>query len=83
MITNLETFKEKKKLKKVIQDLERIEYLFNIIMKGMGSYKKYKPVKEVLYNIMENKGFVLAHLKQYKKLLNEKEQSDKLDKDGE
>jgi len=83
LITNLETFKEKKKLKKVIQDLERIEYLFNIIMKGMGSYKKYKPVKEVLYNIMENKGFVLAHLKQHKKLLNEKEQSDKLDKDGE
>lgn len=75
--TNIADFKEKRKIKKIIEDLEKLETLLQLVLKGLAVYKKYKPVRDILQNILENKAAVNAFLKSYRELLEKK--NDKLE----
>lgn len=79
--TNITDFKEKRKIKKIIEDLEKVETLLQLILKGLAVYKKYKPVRDILQNVLENKAAINAFLKSYKELLAKK--NDKLEEVGQ
>jgi len=68
-VTNIKDYKEKRKVKIIIDDLENVERLMSLIVKGMIGYKKYTPVKDLLSNVLDNKAIVSMYLKQYKKSL--------------
>ena len=68
-MTNIKDYKEKRKVKIIIDDLENVERLMSLIVKGMIGYKKYTPVKDLLSNVLDNKAIVSMYLKQYKKSL--------------
>ena len=70
-LTNLADYKAEKRRKKIVQELENIERLLTLIVKGLGKYKKYTPVGDVIRNVIENKALVNAHLKKYKNVKDE------------
>ncbi len=70
--TNLKHFKEKKRIKKIVSDLEKIEHLLSLILQGLGTYKRYTPIRELLTEILDKKGMIKLYLKKYKAILIEK-----------
>lgn len=77
--TNIQDYKEKKKIKKVIEDLETVNNLLFLILKGLASYKKYQPVRNILQNVLENRVSVTMFIKQYKELLAKNNEKSKVE----
>lgn len=71
MTTNLQQYKKTKKLSKVVEDLATINKLFNTILLDLTPHKKYRPVKEVISSVLDNKAMVDIFLKKFKKSLDE------------
>lgn len=70
--TNLQEYKEKRKQKRIVSDLENIERLLTVVLRGLAKYKKYVPVSDIIKNVMENKAIVNLHLKKYNEKIKEK-----------
>lgn len=67
--TNIQEYKTKRKIKKVIEELTEVQKLLSITLQGFSVYKKYTPVKEILRSILDNKALVDLYLKKFKKSL--------------
>lgn len=67
--TNLTEYKKLRKIKRVTKDLDEIERLLTIILKGLTTYKKYTPVRSILQSILENKALINVYYKKYKSVL--------------
>lgn len=74
-MTNLSEYKNKKKSQIVLRELEEILKLFIETKKSLEIYGKYIPAKDVYISIMDNEAKVLLHIKKYKKLLEEENES--------
>jgi hypothetical protein len=71
--TNLGSYKKIKKLTRVVEDLLKIQKLFNANLQIFSTYKKYTPVKEVLNSLTNNKLMVDMYLKKFQQSLEDYE----------
>lgn len=71
MVSNLEEYKKIRKVKKVVKELGELEKLLTLVLKGLASYKKYTPVRDILQNVLENKALVNVYYKKYKDVLDQ------------
>jgi hypothetical protein len=72
-IENLQDYKEKRKIKKIVTDLEKISRILSLTTKSITPYNHYAPVKNVLSVTYDNQQLIGIFLKKYKNLLKEKE----------
>lgn len=68
-ITNIQDFKQVRKIERIVTDLTKIEKLLSESIAKLATYKSYTPAKSVLTNLMENKALLVVHLKKCKTLL--------------
>lgn len=78
-MTNLLEYKKVKKIKRVVKDLSEIEKLMGLIIQGLGAYKKYTPVKNVISSVLDNKAITNVYLKKFKRALEIESQKNKLE----
>ncbi len=71
--TKLEDYKNNKKYKALIKDLDEIILIYILTIKGLSFYTKYKPIAETI-EILKDKKY---DLELYKKKYNDKLKSDK------
>ena len=67
--TDLIEYKKLRKVKRVTKELAEIERLLTVVLKGLTTYKKYTPVRNILQNVLENKTLINVYYKKYKSVL--------------
>jgi hypothetical protein len=79
MIINLSAFKESKKYKKLISDMEDILKVLTATQKALHFFKHYQIIQTLLLTIETDKGIVETYKKkfQYELQKNTKQDSDK------
>ena len=78
-MTNLEDYKKIRKIKRVVKELSEIERLLSLVLKGLATYKKYTPIRDILTNVLDNKALVNVYLKKYKGALEKINETNKLE----
>jgi hypothetical protein len=68
-IENLQDYKEKKKIKRVVTDLEKASRVFSLTTKSVHGLKHYNPVNNVLSVIYDNQQLIEIYLKKYRQQL--------------
>lgn len=71
-VTNLGSFKDKKKFKRYIEDLEKILKVIDLAQKGLIHFKHYRYVQEIVSVLETNKTLFDMHKKKYEKALENK-----------
>ena len=72
-MTDLEEYKQYKKAKLIVKDIEIILPYLAGIKKTLANYYKYVPVKNVFTSIVDNQAILNAALKKYKKIIDKHE----------
>ena len=62
-LTNLQDFKEKRKLEVIGQDLDTVLYLLKLIKSGLQDYSIYTPIRDIYICIANNEKLLKDHLK--------------------
>ena len=65
----LSEYKAQKKIKKIIDDLNMLVYLYNLMINGLKYYTKYSIVQETVSVLQANKTLLEIHLTKYKNML--------------
>ena len=71
MIIHLQQFKDKKKIKKYVKDIEDILKIITLSQKGLSIYKQYSSVQEMVSVLETNKMLLEMHKKKYESKLEE------------
>lgn len=69
MISSMSNFKNLKKARVLVKDLDNIDKLLMLSHKALFPYRKYIPCKDILENIKNNHSLVQLYLKKYKKIV--------------
>lgn len=69
MTTNLTDYKNKKKYKKIVEDLEAIIKVISLSQQALSHYKVYKVAQELISVHETNKTLLDLQLKKYQKEL--------------
>lgn len=71
MILDLKPFKEEKKYKKIISDIDSILLIFGLTQKSLSFFKEYVVCQEIISIIETNKVLLELHKKDYSTRLKE------------
>jgi hypothetical protein len=71
MIVSLKEHKDKKKIKKYIEDIDNVLKIIFLSQKGLGIYKQYSAVQEMVSILETNKIILEMHKKKYESKLEE------------
>lgn len=71
MIVSLKEYKDKKKIKKYIDDIENVLKIIFLSQKGLSIYKQYSAVQEMVSILETNKIILEMHKKKYESKLEE------------
>ena len=71
MIIHIQQFKDKKKIKKYIKDINDILTVITLSQKGLSMYKQYSAVQEMVSVLETNKILLEMHKKKYESKLEE------------
>lgn len=71
MTDNIVKFKDKKKLQKVLNDLQKCSLFVDMIIKEMLPHKIYNPIGDLLYQAQDSKQMLRIHIERVKKELND------------
>lgn len=72
MISSIKSYKDKKKAEKIVKDLSKLSGLIEKFISDVRDYDHYIPIKDIIFNIVDNKIIIELHLKKYKKILEDK-----------
>jgi hypothetical protein len=70
-MTDLTKFRELRRAKKIILDLQTLGTMFRYCADSLKRYDMYVPVRNVLDSLKDNLKLIDVYLKKYEKLLNE------------
>ena len=70
-ITNIRTHKQKKKYKKLIEDIDSILKIFDLTQRGLSHYKYIIAAQEVISILETNKTLLTLQQKELKKEIQE------------
>lgn len=65
MITQLKDFKNIKKYKKILEDIEGMLKIFTLTQKGLSFFKEYAVAQEIISIIETNKTMLEMHKRKY------------------
>lgn len=71
MIVSIQEYKDKKKIKKYIKDIDDILKVVTLSQKGLSMYKQYSAVQEMVSILETNKILLEMHKKKYESKLEE------------
>lgn len=71
MIAFIQEYKDKKKIKKYIQDIDNILKIISLSQKGLSHYKQYSSTQEMISVLETNKTLLELHRKKYESKLEE------------
>jgi hypothetical protein len=71
MIISLQDFKDKKKIKKFIKDINTILKIIDLSEKGLSHFPQYSVVQDMLNVLKSNKTLLELHRKKYESKLEE------------
>lgn len=71
MIISLSDHKNKKKIKKYIEDIDNVLKIISISQKGLSLYKQFNTVQEMISVMEINKTLLELHRKKYESKLEE------------
>jgi hypothetical protein len=71
MIVSLKEHKDKKKIKKYIEDIDNVLKIIFLSQKGLSIYKQYSAVQEMVSILETNKIILEMHKKKYEGKLEE------------
>jgi len=72
-LVELKDFKTKKKIKKVVEDLDVIIKVMNLTLNGLSRYSKYIHVAEAISSLQTNKTLLEISRNKYGKILEGKD----------
>lgn len=70
-VTKLKDFKQIKKLKRYIEDINKITHIMSTAQKALSFFKQYSVTQETISVMETNKSFLELYLKKYEKELAE------------
>lgn len=68
-LINLKDYKNKKKMDKIVSDIDKIVNIFTLTQKSLSFFKTYAVVQEVISIIETNKSLLLLHKKKYSDII--------------
>jgi len=68
-LVNLKDYKNKKKIDKIVSDIDKIVNIFTLTQKSLSFFKNYAVVQEVISVIETNKSLLLLHKKKYSDII--------------
>ncbi len=71
-MNDIANFKQYKKAKKVVEELDNALKIISLAIKGLSLYDKYIPVQDAIYVLQCNKTILNIHRKKYKKIVDNK-----------
>ena len=71
MAVSLHKFKNKKKYKKILEDIDNVLKVISLSRKGLSFYEQYLPVQEMISVLETNKMLLELHRKHYEDKLEE------------
>lgn len=71
MIISIQEYKDKKKIKRYIKDIDDILKIVSLSQKGLSMYKQYSAVQEMVSILETNKILLEMHKKKYEGKLEE------------
>lgn len=74
-ITSFDKYKSKKKLKKIVEDIDNILHVISLTQKSLSYYKQYIPVQEMVSVLATNSTLLELYRKTYADKLEETEKS--------
>ena len=70
-ITSFDKYKSKKKLKKIVEDIDSILHVISLTQKSLSYYKQYIPVQEMVSVLATNSTLLELYRKTYADKLEE------------
>jgi uncharacterized Fe-S cluster-containing radical SAM superfamily enzyme len=71
---NLDDFKKYKQSKLIVKELTFVIKIINLTLKGLGPFKRYTSIKEIIRVLEEHKGILEVHLNSNKKTIDKKDE---------
>lgn len=72
-LVEIKDFRTKKKIKKVVEDLEVVIKVMNLSINGLSRYSKYINVAEAISSLQTNKTLLEISYNKYRKILEGKD----------
>ena len=65
MVTSIKDFKNKKKYKSLVEDLNNILKVINLSRKSLNFYRKYLPVQDIIITLDDSKVLIQSYKDRY------------------